>query len=261
MDLNKIIDALVESTKQTISAEVARIREELQSDQRRMIISLSKTAISRDVNKATEALEARIKAMQDKLDSFKPVAGKDGEKGADGQNGIDGQAGADGQNGIDGRDALQLDILPEIVATKSYPRGTYAQHDGGVFKASRTTDPIAGIEPHRAGWDVVLRGVSGVEVEQLNDSTLAIKTKMTGGTDHVAKFSIPVMVYKGVWTSGEYQKGETVTWGGSVWHCNEATDTKPGEGGAWTLAVKRGRDGKAEVKTAESKPVYLGAKQ
>lgn len=260
MDLNKIIDALVESTKQTIKSEVERIREELQTDQRRMIISLSKTAISRDVSKATEALEAQIKAMQDKLDSFEPMPGKDGEKGADG---INGQDGLNGQDGADGRDALQLDILPEIAPLKSYPRGTYAQHDGGVFKASRTTDPIEGVEPHRAGWDVVLRGVSGVEVEQLDDSTIAVKTKMTGGTDHIAKFSIPTMIYKGVWSAGEYQKGSTVTWGGSVWHCNEATDTKPGEGGAWTLAVRRGRDGKTEQKAApvESKPVYLGAKQ
>jgi hypothetical protein len=36
-----------------------------------------------------------------------------------------------------------------------------------------------------------------------------------------------------------------VTSGGSCWHCNEPTTTKPGEGSkAWRLMVKRGRDGK-----------------
>lgn len=42
-----------------------------------------------------------------------------------------------------------------------------------------------------------------------------------------------------------YDVGDTVTLGGSLWHCNVLTKERPGEGSkAWTLAVKRGRDGK-----------------
>lgn len=42
-----------------------------------------------------------------------------------------------------------------------------------------------------------------------------------------------------------YDTGDTVTHGGSLWHCNALTKERPGEGSkAWTLAVKRGRDGK-----------------
>ncbi|KQM92159.1 hypothetical protein ASE77_11810 [Sphingomonas sp. Leaf226] len=42
-----------------------------------------------------------------------------------------------------------------------------------------------------------------------------------------------------------YDTGDTVTHGGSLWHCNVLTKERPGEGSkAWTLAVKRGRDGK-----------------
>jgi hypothetical protein len=54
------------------------------------------------------------------------------------------------------------------------------------------------------------------------------------------------LTYLGVFQEGkQYEVGELVTWGGSMWHCNEATELKPGEGSkAWTLAVKRGRDGK-----------------
>ena len=56
----------------------------------------------------------------------------------------------------------------------------------------------------------------------------------------------PGLTYCGVFVEGKsYDVGELVTWGGSMWHCNEATETKPGDGSrAWTLAVKRGRDGK-----------------
>jgi hypothetical protein len=52
--------------------------------------------------------------------------------------------------------------------------------------------------------------------------------------------------FEGVYQEGQtYHKGHLVTWGGSSWHCNETTTTKPGDGSkAWTLMVKRGRDGK-----------------
>jgi hypothetical protein len=49
--------------------------------------------------------------------------------------------------------------------------------------------------------------------------------------------------YLGAWDSQrEYQKGNFVTHGGSIWHCNAATRAKPGDSADWTLAVKRGRD-------------------
>lgn len=56
----------------------------------------------------------------------------------------------------------------------------------------------------------------------------------------------PGLAYLGVHQDGKtYDVGELVTWAGSAWHCNEATTTKPGDGSkAWTLMVKRGRDGK-----------------
>jgi hypothetical protein len=34
-----------------------------------------------------------------------------------------------------------------------------------------------------------------------------------------------------------------VTWGGALWHCDAPTKDKPGTEN-WTLAVKKGRDGK-----------------
>ena len=56
----------------------------------------------------------------------------------------------------------------------------------------------------------------------------------------------PGLSFEGVYQDGKaYEVGHLVTWAGSSWHCNEATTTKPGDGSkAWTLMVKRGRDGK-----------------
>ncbi|MBX3704624.1 MAG: hypothetical protein KF822_12685 [Steroidobacteraceae bacterium] len=49
--------------------------------------------------------------------------------------------------------------------------------------------------------------------------------------------------YVGVYESGRrYRKGELVTHDGSVWHCEAATEAKPGTTDAWVLAVKRGKD-------------------
>jgi hypothetical protein len=54
------------------------------------------------------------------------------------------------------------------------------------------------------------------------------------------------LTYQFVYQDGKaYDAGDVVTWAGSTWHCNEATETKPGDGSkAWTLMVKRGRDGR-----------------
>jgi hypothetical protein len=66
--------------------------------------------------------------------------------------------------------------------------------------------------------------------------------------DQVKEFPVifPVPIYRGVYRpDGTYVRGDEVTFGGSQWHCNQATDEKPGDGSAaWTLAVKRGRDGR-----------------
>lgn len=50
--------------------------------------------------------------------------------------------------------------------------------------------------------------------------------------------------YVGVYRTGaEYRRGNVATYGGALWHCNEDT-RKPPPGGAWTLCVQRGRDGR-----------------
>jgi integrin beta 3 len=58
--------------------------------------------------------------------------------------------------------------------------------------------------------------------------------------------TVPVQLYRGVHVDGQaYEQGDVVTWGGSLYHCNEPTTEKPGAASkAWTLAVKRGQDGR-----------------
>ena len=58
--------------------------------------------------------------------------------------------------------------------------------------------------------------------------------------------AIPWLVYRGVYAPDtDYAPGDVATLGGSAWICRAPTTTKPGDDAdAWTLAVKRGRDGR-----------------
>jgi hypothetical protein len=60
----------------------------------------------------------------------------------------------------------------------------------------------------------------------------------------VFRFGLPR--YCGIYDAARgYEKGDHVTWNGSLWYCHAPTATRPGEGSPdWTLAVKHGRDGR-----------------
>lgn len=140
--------------------------------------------------------------------------------------------------GSDGKDALSIELEPCIDETKSYPRGTYATHNGGLWRSHEKTHGMR-------GWECIVDGVSNVDIKQDNLRTFSISLERASGVVEVKSFDVPVTIYRDVFKAGnEYQPGDTVTWGGSLWHCNEATSDKPGETGSkgWTLAVKKGRD-------------------
>jgi chitodextrinase len=54
--------------------------------------------------------------------------------------------------------------------------------------------------------------------------------------------SRPTLRYLGIWNASRtYQPGSFITHSGSVWNCDvENTGVRPGDGGIWRLAVKRG---------------------
>ncbi|MEG8285255.1 phage portal protein [Klebsiella variicola] len=143
----------------------------------------------------------------------------------------------------DGRDALQLEIQPFIDEGKSYSRGSYATHNGGLWRAYEKTHGMR-------GWECIVDGVSDVDISMNGQRNFIVTVNRASGASEKKSFDIPTMVYRGVFKSGdEYLPGDTVTWGGSLWHCDEQTQDKPGETGSkgWTLAAKRGRDGRGKA--------------
>lgn len=143
------------------------------------------------------------------------------------------------ENGKDGRDAIHLEILPSIDEQKNYPRGTYAKHKGGLWRSFESTSGMR-------GWECIVEGIKSIAIEQQGERSYLAVAELSSGIKTEKSLTIPAQIYRGVFKSGEYEPGDVVTWGGSAWHCEEVTSDKPGEVGSkgWTLAVKRGRDGK-----------------
>lgn len=163
-----------------------------------------------------------------------------GEKGADGK---------DGRDGEPGRDALALEILPEIDEARSYPRGTYAKHAGGLWRAFESTQRLR-------GWECLVEGIAQ-ETEELADDgrTLVRRTVYSSGREFSREFRFSTVLDRGVYKAEHsYAPGDAVTWAGSIWIAQKLDSNgvsapsygKPGTAGSgWRLAVKAGRDARS----------------
>jgi hypothetical protein len=169
------------------------------------------------------------------------ISGKDGVAGTDGREGKDGRDGRDGKDGIPGRDAADIQPLPAIDEAKSYPRGTWAKHAGGLWLARVATEGMS-------GWDCIVEGIYAMKCEQISERKFAFEFQYSTGRLEHKEVTIPSMIQRGVWKQGEYERGDVVTWGGQIYHCDAALTTAkpltPEAGADWKLCVQRGRDGK-----------------
>lgn len=179
--------------------------------------------------------------------------GEKGDKGDPGEPGAAGPPGKDGRDGVDGkdgRDALQIEVLPTLDPTKSYPRGTFAHFRGGIVRAFRETEPVEKVlDIESKGWAVAMNGIGHVDIahDDTEPRVIFMGFTFTNGKQVHEHVRVPMLIYREVWREDEaYAKGDVVTWGGSAWHCQaDETKEKPGGGSpAWRLMVKNGRDGR-----------------
>ena len=186
------------------------------------------------VDREVAPLVAENKALADRIAQLeaRPLPEK-GEKGDPGER---------GETGIGVRDAL-IDRSGVLVLTLS--DGT--RRDLGVVVGRDGSDGLNGADgaPGEPGKD----GRDGFSLEDFSvecgaDGRTYVLKFETAEARHDYELTFPVPVYCGIYKQGEeYQPGDLVTWGGCLWHCDKATTGKP-DGGDFTLAVKKGRDGK-----------------
>lgn len=261
LDVKAAADALVEPVEKLLRGAVARMNARVDE-------LLERLAQAEQLRSDVGALRDQVAAIPAGPQGEPGEAGPAGERGAPGERGIDGPPGAPGpagpagppgsvgepgpagNDGADGRDALELDIVAGIDPARSYPRGTVAAYRGGVIRAMRKTEPVVRDDLAAAGWLVLMDGVAAIEHSQADDRTLVITTTRTSGAASRAELRSPTMLYRGIYASETaYEPGDTVTWAGSLWHCQRAargeTPDAPGDGDrAWRLVAKRGRDGR-----------------
>lgn len=164
-----------------------------------------------------------------------PERGEKGEPGEAGQKGEQGERGPEGVGVAD----LMIDRDHNLVATFADGRvkslGVVVGKDGDNGRDG---------ENGKDGAPGDTFTLDDFDIEQMDERTLSFKF-LRGTVMHSFEIEFPVAIYRGVWTEKEYQRGDMVTWAGSVWHAEKATSTKPDTpDGGWKLAVKRGRDGK-----------------
>ncbi|MGY2429608.1 phage portal protein [Pseudomonas tolaasii] len=153
----------------------------------------------------------------------------------------------------DGRDALHLEILPLIDGAKTYARGTYAKHDGGLWRSFEQTSGMR-------GWECIVEGLKSVSVAQTGDREFSVTLAKSSGAEVVQKIAMPIQIYKGVHRDGEaYDQHDNVTWAGSQWTSVKSENVdKPGSSDSWTLVVKAGRNGKDLRENASTFDVSKG---
>lgn len=146
--------------------------------------------------------------------------------------------------GLPGRDATEVRVLPAIDASRSYPEGTYAAYRGGEIRAERETDPIDDGDILKAGWRVAREGIAEESEQELDEGRVLERTTIyTSGRVFRRRTPTRSMIYRGAWAEREYQIGDTVTFHGSLFHCQAPTRAQPETSSDWKLAAKRGRDG------------------
>lgn len=213
----------------------------------------------------------RLKALED-MPTASAVPGEPGKNGRDGNDGKEGLAGKDGTDGVDGEagpagepgkdgKSFTIEEADSLLSEKmarwelDFERRATSKLDEAVSKMRVPQDGRDGRDGvnGQAGKD----GLDGMDAFQLEEAAFELQEDgrtlkflfQREGRDwrYTHSVKLPHMIYRGIFSEGvQYDKGDCVTFGGSLWHAKSDTSTaKPGaDESAWTLAVKKGRDGR-----------------
>lgn len=97
------------------------------------------------------------------------------------------------------------------------------------------------------------RGFDDLEILHDGERTFTFRLAREGAEAKEWRYTVPAQIYRGVYREGEqYERGDTVTYSSSLWHCNAPTTARPEDKSPdWMLAVKRGQDGPSAYAVAQ----------
>jgi hypothetical protein len=205
--------------------------------------------------------EVRLRVAEMRKELRAELRGEKGDMGPAGPEGIKGDAGPAGLPGRDGEAGVPGPVGPSGLPGERGQPGT--KGDPGRDGENGELGPPGPVGPSGLPGERGEKGIDGrdgrdgIDRDEIKALLAAHVDKMV--TDALGQITLDgrdlklgdrlikrlaTLEYKGVYREGvEYEPGHFVTWAGSLWHCDELTSGKPGEGSAsWTLAVKHGRD-------------------
>lgn len=102
---------------------------------------------------------------------------------------------------------------------------------------------VASIPEPKDGKDGM--SLKDFHVGLMNDGRTLVLKLGDGEREVKEEVRLDIPLYRGVFKASDaYQKGDSVTYGGSLWIAEKDDPGKPGDGVGWRLAVKKGADGK-----------------
>jgi integrin beta 3 len=220
-------EALEEAAKKPVEIDLTPVEKLIEAEIAKLPVPEPVQEIDRE-----ELAEAISLAVNEAVAALPPPEkGEKGERGDPGERGVDGSNGVDGKDGLNGKDAAGI-----VDALKDSGELVLTLADGRLVRTG-----IRDGEKGADGRDGF--GLDDFDCEPIDERTIRLKFTQ-GETSHNYELTFPVPVYRDVYKEGaEYERGDMVTWGGALWHCDAPTKDKPGTDN-WTLAVKKGRDGK-----------------
>jgi hypothetical protein len=199
--------------------------------------------IDRMVDVILDAIAVPLAAFAERLRAIEARAATPGPPGEPGAPGAAGVAG----NGIQDLFIDQDGILIATMTDGSVRScGRVVGRDGRNVDMAEVeatiAEKVAAIPTPKDGADGL--GFDDMTEELADDGRTIIRRYQRGDQVKEFRHGLAVVLDRGIWREGEYQKGDGVTWAGSWWIAQETTTDKPDSGKGWRLAVKRGRDGK-----------------
>lgn len=218
---------------------------------------------------------AEIVRRLDAIEARSPERGEPGLKGDRGESGPAGEPGPQGpagERGADGKDGAGIAAILrdgarlhlELTDGRVFDAGELVRGEKGEAgpqglpgRDGRDGAPGPAGPSGRDGRDGVdgkdgAPGADGFGFDDLDlvyDGQRTVTFRFARG-DRVKEFPVKfvgMMLDREVWREGEYEAGDVVSYGGSMFVARRNTTQKP-EGSDWRLAVKRGRDGKDGAK-------------
>lgn len=261
MTLDAIIKDIADTIRDSVNEAVKSVSEKYDSRIKELdskISELSSNSVKFDELKSVvdDAVSSIIiEKPKDGVDGKDGKDGKDGLDGADGKDGSDGRDGANGKDGVDGKDGVSPS--PDDVAKAMEHHFAKWALDFERNANSVLEKAIDRMPKPRDGVD----GKNAIEIKDFDISIGEDKRTLTVKLGDVSKsVRISSVIHKGVYSpSYEYQDGDCVTFGGSLWIAKkDFPQGAPNNSDDWQLSVKKGRDGKEVVKIEKPKTVKVG---